>query len=84
MCKLVLSAVTDLSFVSGDWWLIRVDDAAGQLVHSSVTALRALVRSLLQGDVLRGNLQTCLQHKDQFKQLYQQCMRRSVVDDLPS
>lgn len=59
-----------------------MDDAAGQLVQSCVTALRSLLESLLQGDVLLGNLQTCLKYKDQFKQLYQQCMHHHVKDNL--
>lgn len=72
----------DLSFVSDDWSLIQVDDAAGQLVQSGVTALRSLLESLLRGDVLLGNLQTCLKYKDQFKQLYQQCMHHHIKDNL--
>lgn len=84
MCDLALCcpAVMDLSFVSDDWSLIQVDDAAGQLVQSGVTALRSLLESLLQGDVLLGNLQTCLKYKDQFKQLYQQCMHHHIKDNL--
>lgn len=74
----------DLSFISGDWVLIQVDDAAAQLVHSGLTALPSLLESLLQGDVLLGNLQACLKYKDQFKQLYQQCMRHNIKDKLPS
>lgn len=72
----------DLSFISDDWSLIQVDDAAGQLVQSGVTALRSLLESLLQGDVLLGNLQTCLKYRDQFKQLYQQCMHHHIKDNL--
>lgn len=64
----------DLWSVSADWRLSQVDDAAAQLVHSCLTALRSLLEALVQGDVLLGNLQTCLKYKDQFKQLYQQCM----------
>lgn len=78
----VLSAVMDLSFISGEWRLIQVDDAAGQQVHSCLTALRSLVESLLQGHVLLGNLQACLKYKDQFKQLYQQCMRHNIKNNL--
>lgn len=74
----------DLSIISGDWGLIQVDDAAGQLVHSCLTALRSLLESLLQGDVPLASLQTCLKYKDQFKQLYQQCMRQDITDNLPA
>ncbi|XP_029311958.1 LOW QUALITY PROTEIN: E3 ubiquitin-protein ligase rnf213-beta [Cottoperca gobio] len=55
-----------------DWKLIRVDDAAGQVVHSCLTALHSLVESLLQGHVSLGHLQTCLKYKEQFKRLHQQ------------
>lgn len=51
-----------------------MDDAAGLVVHSCLTALKSLVESLLQGHVPIGHLQTCLSHKEQFKKLYQQCM----------
>lgn len=71
----------DLSFISGNWRLIQVDDAAGQLVRSCVMALQSLLQSLFRGDVLLGNLQTCLKYKDQFKQLYQQCMMHHQIED---
>lgn len=74
----------DLSFISGDWRQIQVDDAAGQLVHSSLTALQSLVKSLLQGHVLLGNLQTCLKYKHQFQLLYQQCMHHNIKNSLSS
>lgn len=72
----------DLFFISGDWGLIQVDEAAGQLVHTCLGALQSLVESLLQGDVLLGNLQTCLKYKDQFKQLYKQCKHQNIEDNL--
>ncbi|XP_033975098.1 E3 ubiquitin-protein ligase rnf213-beta isoform X3 [Trematomus bernacchii] len=55
-----------------DWKSIHVDDAAGQVFDSCVTALHHLVESLLQGHVTLGNLETCLKYRDQFKRLHQQ------------
>lgn len=82
--RCVLRAAMDLSFISGKWELIKLDDGAAQLLHSGLTVLHSLVESLLQGDVLLGNLQACLKHKDQFEQLYQQCMRHTIQGKLPS
>nr|XP_046232923.1 E3 ubiquitin-protein ligase rnf213-beta [Scatophagus argus]XP_046232924.1 E3 ubiquitin-protein ligase rnf213-beta [Scatophagus argus] len=56
----------------GDWKSIHVDDTAGHIVHSSLTALHSLVESLLLGHIPLGHLQTCMKHKEQFKRLYQQ------------
>lgn len=60
---------------TGDWKSIRVDDSAGQVVHRCVLAVRSLVESLLRGHVLLGHLQSCLKYKEQFRRLYQQCMK---------
>lgn len=56
-----------------------MDDTAAQVVHSCVTAVHALVESLLQGHVSMGHLQICLNHKEQFKRLYQQCMNLNMI-----
>ncbi|XP_069016032.1 E3 ubiquitin-protein ligase rnf213-beta [Embiotoca jacksoni] len=66
---------------NGDWRSIRVDDAAGQVVHSCVEAVGSLVGSLIGGDVPLGRLQTCLKYKENFKKLYQQYKKntRSVT-----
>ena len=61
------------SLFSGDWKSIKVDDKAKQVVNCSLTALRSLVESLLQGHVPLGHLRSCLKHAEQFKRLYQQC-----------
>lgn len=37
------------------------------------------MESLLQGHVSKGHLQICLDHKEQFKRLYQQCMKRNMI-----
>lgn len=50
-----------------------MDDAAGQVIHSCLTALHNLLEALLKGHVLLGHLQTCLKYKNQFKAVFQQC-----------
>ncbi|XP_049419183.1 E3 ubiquitin-protein ligase rnf213-beta isoform X2 [Epinephelus fuscoguttatus] len=62
-----------------DWKSIHVDDAAGQVVHSCLTALHSLVESLLQGHVLLGHLQSCLKHREQFKRLHLQYKKNKAV-----
>uniref|UniRef100_UPI0037E7EAB2 E3 ubiquitin-protein ligase rnf213-beta n=1 Tax=Semicossyphus pulcher TaxID=241346 RepID=UPI0037E7EAB2 len=68
---------------SGKWKSIRVDDAAGLVVHSSLAALQSLVESLLQGHVPLGHLQTCLKHRKQFEGLYQQYKRNTECKTVP-
>ncbi|XP_036938207.1 E3 ubiquitin-protein ligase rnf213-beta [Acanthopagrus latus] len=60
-----------------DWKSIQVDDAAAQVVNSCQTAVHSLMESLLQGHVSKGHLQICLDHKEQFKRLYQQYQRNN-------
>ncbi|KAK9530838.1 hypothetical protein VZT92_012317 [Zoarces viviparus] len=67
----------------GDWTSIRVDDAAGQVVHSCQSSLQSLVDSLLQGHVPLGHLQTCLQYKEQFKRLHQQYKKNTKSEAVP-
>lgn len=62
-----------------EWKSIQVDDTAAQVVHSCVTAVHSLVESLLQGHISMGHLQICLNHKEQFKRLYQQCMNLNMI-----
>ncbi|XP_074519497.1 E3 ubiquitin-protein ligase rnf213-beta [Halichoeres trimaculatus] len=61
----------------GDWKSIRVDDAAGLVIHGSLDSLKSLVESLLQGSVPLGHLQTCLKHREQFKRLYRQLKKNT-------
>ncbi|KAM6964707.1 E3 ubiquitin-protein ligase rnf213-beta [Tautogolabrus adspersus] len=76
------SAVNHL-LSQGNWKSIRVNDAAGLVVHSSLLSLQALVESLLQGNIFLGHLQTCLKYKDQFKKLYQQYKKNTDSDVVP-
>ncbi|XP_054454921.1 E3 ubiquitin-protein ligase rnf213-beta [Anoplopoma fimbria] len=55
-----------------EWRSIQVDDTAGQVVTSCISALHSLVESLLQGHVTLGHLQTCLKYRKEFKRLHQQ------------
>ncbi|KAG8008845.1 hypothetical protein GBF38_010486 [Nibea albiflora] len=66
-----------------DWRSIRLDDTAAQVVHSCLAALQSLVESLLQGHVLHGHLQSCLQYKEQFKKLHQQYKRNKKSEAVP-
>ncbi|XP_037610034.1 E3 ubiquitin-protein ligase rnf213-beta isoform X1 [Sebastes umbrosus] len=76
------SAVNHL-LSDSDWKSIRVDDTAGEVVHSCLTALHSLVESLLQGHVPLGHLQTCLKYKDKFKRLHQQYKKNSSSETVP-
>ncbi|XP_060951524.1 E3 ubiquitin-protein ligase rnf213-beta [Limanda limanda] len=76
------SAMSHL-LLNEDWRSIRVDDSAGQEVHSCVVAVGSLVKSVLQGDVALGHLQTCLKHKEQFKKLYLQYKKQSTAGSVP-
>ncbi|XP_070707447.1 E3 ubiquitin-protein ligase rnf213-beta [Pempheris klunzingeri] len=67
----------------GDWRSIRVDDSAGQVVHSCLVALQSLVESLLQGHVPLGHLLTCLKYKEQFKRLHQQYKKNTKSETVP-
>ncbi|XP_028423038.1 E3 ubiquitin-protein ligase rnf213-beta isoform X2 [Perca flavescens] len=66
-----------------DWKSIQVDDTAGQVVHSCLTALQSLVDALLQGHVVLGHLQSCLKHKEQFKRLHQQYKKNNKSESVP-
>ncbi|XP_034426662.1 E3 ubiquitin-protein ligase rnf213-beta-like [Hippoglossus hippoglossus] len=76
------SAMSHL-LLNGDWKQIRVDDSAGQVVHSCVVAVRSLVESVLQGHVALGHLQTCLKNKEQFKKLYLQYKKNNTAGSVP-
>ncbi|GLD63194.1 E3 ubiquitin-protein ligase rnf213-beta-like protein [Lates japonicus] len=67
-----------------DWKSIRVDDSAGQIVHSCVVTVQSLVESLLQGHVTLGHLQTCLKFKEQFKRLHLQYKKNTKSETVPA
>ncbi|CAJ1081416.1 E3 ubiquitin-protein ligase rnf213-beta [Xyrichtys novacula] len=76
------SAVNHL-LTQGDWKSIRVDDAAGLVVHSSLTSVKSLVDSLLIGNISLGHLQACLKYKEQFKRLHQQYKKNADSEVVP-
>ncbi|XP_030610400.1 E3 ubiquitin-protein ligase rnf213-beta [Archocentrus centrarchus] len=76
------SAMSHL-LLDGDWKSIKVDDTAGQVVHSCVEAVHSLIGSMLQGNVPLGHLQTCLKYKEQFKKLYQQYKKNTKSEMVP-
>ncbi|XP_059181122.1 E3 ubiquitin-protein ligase rnf213-beta [Centropristis striata] len=67
----------------GDWKQIQVDDAAGTVVHSCISALQGLVESLLQGHVRLGHLQSCLKYKEEFKRLHLQYKKNTRSEAVP-
>ncbi|XP_041671343.1 E3 ubiquitin-protein ligase rnf213-beta isoform X2 [Cheilinus undulatus] len=60
-----------------DWKSVRMDEAAGLVLHSSLVSLQSLLKSLLKGNIHLGHLQTCLKYQDQFKRLCQQYKKNS-------
>ncbi|KAM7381116.1 hypothetical protein PAMA_012108 [Pampus argenteus] len=77
------SAINHLLSHGDDWRSIKVDDAAAEVVHKCVTALKSLVESLLQGHVSLGHLQTCLRYREQFKRLHQQYKKNNKSESIP-
>ncbi|KAF7645355.1 hypothetical protein LDENG_00206190 [Lucifuga dentata] len=63
-----------------DWKAIQVDDAAKQIIQNCQSALESLVKSLLQGNVPLGQLQTSLKYKAQFKRLYYQYKKNAKLE----
>ncbi|KAM4526288.1 E3 ubiquitin-protein ligase rnf213-beta [Fundulus diaphanus] len=66
-----------------NWTSIKVDDVAGQVVHSCVEAVHPLMASLLEGSVSLGHLQSCLKYREQFKGLYRQYRRNTKSESVP-
>ncbi|KAM9837888.1 LOW QUALITY PROTEIN: E3 ubiquitin-protein ligase rnf213-beta [Aulostomus maculatus] len=67
---------------NGNWRSIQVNDTAAEVVHRGVTTLTSLVKSLLQGNISLGDIQTCLRYRDQFKRLYHQYKRNVGISSV--